>query len=190
MACKLYNSGMDQAKDNDNASQVSASSRSTSASAVSAAARARAKAEAACTRAAFADKEIKLKLEKARLDAELEALALQREAAAAVVQAEVLEAAEKQVKEPRSKSSKASVKRELDRTSAYVQQQNKLHMASCHEIPACSLIQHDDSLVTWGSEYGIHRPDPSFPLSAERLKQHISSFNTAPPKEPSHVNRT
>ena len=50
-----------------------------------------AKAEAAKTRALFAKKEIKMKLEKAKIEATLEMLNIEKEAAAA--EAETLEAA-------------------------------------------------------------------------------------------------
>ncbi len=123
---------MDENKDGDRASQMSAGSSHTSVSTASAAARARARAEAARIRASFAEKEAKLKieqaerearalLEKARLDAELSALTLQREAAAAVAQAEILEAAEEQSNVPDDKSAKKSLKEEcMQRTSDYV----------------------------------------------------------------------
>ena len=58
-----------------------------------AAARARAKAEAARARVEFAEREIAIKVDKARLDANLEALHLEKEAAAAIAKAEILEAA-------------------------------------------------------------------------------------------------
>ena len=94
---------MDRCKD-DNVSVSSLRSGCPATSLADAAARARARAEAARARAAFSEKEMRLKieraeteaklhLEKAKLDAELGALNLQREVAAAIAQAEILEAA-------------------------------------------------------------------------------------------------
>lgn len=161
---------MDPAEVNDRTSQVCASSNRTSASSASAAAKAQAKAEAACVHAPFAEREAKLKLEqaereakskhelakreakqrteeakalldKARLDAELGALALQTEAAAAMAQAEVLEAAEEQVRAPSTKASKMSLEREIgNRTGAYVKKQNALRMNSCHVMTSLHLL--------------------------------------------------
>lgn len=71
----------------------SSSKRSSGSSVSAAAARARAKAEAARARVAFAQREISIKVDKARLQANLDALNLEKEAAAAIAQAEVLEAA-------------------------------------------------------------------------------------------------
>lgn len=94
-------------------------------------------------RASFAEKEAKLKLEqaereakavleKARADAELETLARQREAEAASRQADVLEAAEEQVRAPDiAQGSVRSLKTEReDRTSAYVREQSELHVGT------------------------------------------------------------
>ncbi|KAJ8264163.1 hypothetical protein GJAV_G00145930 [Gymnothorax javanicus] len=61
-------------------------------SSYTAAATARAKAEAVKARLAFAEKEITIKVEKARLEATLDKLTLEKEMAAAVAEAEVLEA--------------------------------------------------------------------------------------------------
>ncbi|XP_056393184.1 uncharacterized protein LOC130285449 [Hyla sarda] len=73
----------------------SVASVSTKASSISSAvAIARAKAEAAKTRAAFAEQEMQIKIEKARLEATLEKLAAEKEAAATIAEAEFLEAIE------------------------------------------------------------------------------------------------
>ncbi|TNN47607.1 hypothetical protein EYF80_042210 [Liparis tanakae] len=75
-------------------SRTSRSSRSSTSSRVSLdAARARAKAEAAKTRFAFIEKENKLKIEKAKLEARIDSINLQREAEAANAEAVVLERA-------------------------------------------------------------------------------------------------
>lgn len=149
---------MDEYKDGDRASQKSASSSHTSVSTASAAARARAKAEAARVRVSFAEKEAKLKieqaekeakalLEEARLTAELNALTLQREAAAAVAQAEILEAAEEKIKVTDDKSARRSLKEEsMQRTNDYVTQQAELQKHSrCHDFVP---VKHEESLVT------------------------------------------
>ncbi len=89
--------GKMQSKSNrtyDTASKSSIrTSRSSRSSVGVAAARARAKAEAARARATFAEREIAIKVDKARLEANLEALYLEKEAAAASAEAEILEAA-------------------------------------------------------------------------------------------------
>lgn len=59
----------------------------------SAAAKARAKAEAAKTHPTFTQKGVTLKLEKAQLEASIELLQCEKEAATATAEAEVLEAA-------------------------------------------------------------------------------------------------
>lgn len=69
------------------------SRRSSASSTGSAAARARARAEAAKTRLVYAEEEMNLKLEKARLEASMEVLKHKKEAAAAIAEAVVLEAA-------------------------------------------------------------------------------------------------
>jgi len=69
------------------------SSRSSRSSVGVAAARARAKAEAARARVTFAEREIAIKVDTARLQANLEALHLEKEAAAASAEADILEAA-------------------------------------------------------------------------------------------------
>lgn len=75
-------------------SRTSRSSRSSTSSRVSlAAARARAKAEAAKTRLAFIEKESELRIEKAKLEARIDSINLQREAEAANAEAVVLERA-------------------------------------------------------------------------------------------------
>lgn len=126
-------------------------------------------------------------LEKARLDAELGALELQREAAAANAQAEILEATEEQVRAPRSKM---SLEREIDdRTRAYEKKQKiELHVDSCHDVPAPSPIQPDDSLVTWGTAYGVFQTNPSTqkPVKLE----HAPSFDLMPSKPFSYANKT
>ncbi|XP_077127869.1 uncharacterized protein LOC143783349 [Ranitomeya variabilis] len=101
-------------------SVTSVSSKTTSIT--SAVAIARANAEAAKMRASFADQEMQLKLEKARVDAALESLAAKREAAAALAEAESLEAA--QSPKLHSQSSMSSLEFPLQdspqRTSQYV----------------------------------------------------------------------
>ncbi|XP_025766921.1 uncharacterized protein LOC112848107 [Oreochromis niloticus] len=85
-------------------SKRSRSSRSSTSSRVSyEAARARAKAEAAKTRLAFTEKEGELRVEKARLEAKIDYISLQKEAEAAQAEAEVLEAAAGDVNESNNK---------------------------------------------------------------------------------------
>ena len=68
-------------------------SQASSSSTGSAAAKARARAEAAKTRLTYKQKEVSLKLEKAKLDASIELLQCEKEAASAAAEADVLEAA-------------------------------------------------------------------------------------------------
>eukprot|EP00064_Thunnus_orientalis_P004434 superscaffoldBa00000404_g4446 len=130
---------MEGCKD-DNVSVSSLKTGCSSASLAGAAARARARAEAARARASFAEKETRLRiekaeieakllLEKAKLDAELAALNLQREAVAAVVQAEALEAVlDVDSGAPSASVSKLLLEKDItERTSNYIEAQSKLH---------------------------------------------------------------
>ncbi|XP_072126757.1 uncharacterized protein [Mobula birostris] len=124
-----------------------ASSAKSSRTLASVAALARAKAEAAKVRASYANQEAKLKiekaargaesitrdtqnqLEKATIDTELEVLTLQREADAAVVEAQVLENAEEMhILDETGKS--ISERAKLECTSEYVQSQIDLQIHS------------------------------------------------------------
>ncbi|XP_028822925.1 uncharacterized protein LOC114778148, partial [Denticeps clupeoides] len=81
-------------RQSDKTSMASGRSSRSSMSSASAAIRARAKAEAAKTRLAYAEQETQVKIEKVKRDAELEALVMRREAAAAEAEAAVWEAAD------------------------------------------------------------------------------------------------
>lgn len=185
-------STMDKNKDSDRASQMSAGSSHTSVSTASAAARARARAEAARIRASFAEKEAKLKieqaerearalLEKARLDAELSALTLQREAAAAVAQAEILEAAEEQSNVPDDKSAKKSLKEEcMQRTSDYVTQQAELkNYSRCDDFVP---VKQEESLVTWDKilESSSLKPHPQIQVKSSEECMALSDSYFSP----------
>ncbi|KAK7891083.1 hypothetical protein WMY93_023046 [Mugilogobius chulae] len=106
----------------------SKTSRSTASSSASlAAAKARAKAEAAKAKLEFHEKETSMQIEKAKLEASLRALNLQREVKAACVEAEVLEAAaadieEEKYSEPSNRSPVAV--QTLKRTEDYVKEQS------------------------------------------------------------------
>ncbi|XP_060126117.1 uncharacterized protein LOC132591490 isoform X1 [Zootoca vivipara] len=105
-------------------SQVSGTSKSSTVS--NALAIARAKAEAAKTRAAFAEQEIKMKQEKARLEASLEKLIVEKETAAAIAEADALEASLIPVSERNSVlSPDLGLQDPLQRTSEYVYQHSK-----------------------------------------------------------------
>ncbi len=86
---------------------------------------ARAKAEAAKARLMFADEEERIKVEKAKLEAKIDKMVLKRETAAAVAEAEALEAAvDTSVHskcEPQLEIAPADV---MQRTSEYVEQMN------------------------------------------------------------------
>ncbi len=100
-------------------------SRSGSSFTSAAAAMARAKAEAAKARLMFADEEERIKVEKAKLEAKMDKMVLKRETAAAVAEAEALEAAvDTSVHskcEPQLETAPADV---MQRTSEYVEQMN------------------------------------------------------------------
>nr|XP_055034971.1 uncharacterized protein LOC129422846 [Misgurnus anguillicaudatus] len=150
----------------DNASARTRKSKSSFSSASSAAVRARAKAEAAKARAAFAEKEAELKVQraekeaelqlgKAKLEAELGALELQREAAAAIAQAEALEAAELDLEGSvkTEVSSQANLQNEIvTRTNEYVDAQAE-HNIPGNQAPAHATLPEatlsEGSYVTW-----------------------------------------
>ncbi|KAL1254895.1 hypothetical protein QQF64_012956 [Cirrhinus molitorella] len=99
----------------------------------SAAAKARASAEAARAKMAFAKRQLEMKKEKARLEQEramveanLEALELEKEAAAALAEAEVLEAAAMERDDNRSEISRLSSHVISMRTEEYVKQQTQM----------------------------------------------------------------
>lgn len=199
---------MATSKDFDTKSQVSsrASVRSNVSSA-SAAAKARAKAEAARVRASFAEKEAKLKVElaeresklklkqaereaqaaldKAKLDAELETLAHQCEAEAASRQADILEAAEEEVRAPdNAHGSRRSLRSEIeDRINAYVREQNELHQSSHHDDHAPPGSQANETLVSWGTPTGSPAvgPSPQNAVSPKAPTQHQAVTSSIPP---------
>ncbi|KAL7382213.1 hypothetical protein ABVT39_018645 [Epinephelus coioides] len=120
-------------------SQYSNSSSSSKSSSVSrAAAKARAKVEAARARAAFVQREADLRLEEAhlaadlkireaRLAAELSALKHQKEVAAALAKAEVLEAAAENLSKEGSRSRHDTVRVAIQRTRDYVERHAQPH---------------------------------------------------------------
>ncbi len=106
---------------------------SSKSSVASAAAKARASAEAARAKMAFAKRQLDMKKEKARLEQEratveanLEALELEKEAAAALAEAEVLEAAAMERDDNRSEISTLSSHVISVRTEEYVKQHTQL----------------------------------------------------------------
>ncbi len=106
---------------------------SSKSSVASAAAKARASAEAARAKMAFAKRQLEMKKEKARLEherakveANLEALELEKEAAAALAEAEVLEAAAMERDDNRSEISTLSSHVISMRTEEYVKQQTQV----------------------------------------------------------------
>ena len=103
----------------------------------SAAAKARARAEAAKTRLTYAQKEVSLKMEKAQLEASIELLQCEKEAATATEEAEVLEAA---VQSQMDEQSNGHVLDDLPslesshRTERYVMAQSKFVKKEITEI--------------------------------------------------------
>ncbi|XP_060792578.1 uncharacterized protein LOC132895759 [Neoarius graeffei] len=115
-------------------SQYSNSSASSSSSASRAAARARAKAEAARARAIFVQREADLKIEEARIAAELLALEHEKEVAAALAEAKVLEAAAEIGIGQGSRSNHDVVSVAIQRTRDYVDQYSQSHHGGA-ELP-------------------------------------------------------
>ena len=147
-----------------------------------AAARARAQAEAARTRAFYAQKENAIKLdkvkmevthqlEKARLDADLEMLHHEKEAAAALAQAEVLEAAAAGSERDNISEARRSVslQSKAERTSEYVRAQA---MELFGKQPKRSTEPTHESKPTLPVLHSLHVADS--PIVADS-KQHIST---------------
>lgn len=134
-------------------SRVSGSQlRSRASSTGSAAVRARARAEAAKARLSYAEEEINLRLDKAKLEASMEMLNIQKKTAAAIAEAEVFEAAEDlDIEKERSKKCLSSVSLEAAlRTQQYVADQAKITEAkpqlSDHYVPANTKPSPGDSI--------------------------------------------
>ncbi|KAI2661156.1 hypothetical protein H4Q32_030204 [Labeo rohita] len=137
---------------------------SSKSSVASAAAKARASAEAARAKMAFAKRQLEMKKEKARLEQEratveanLEALELERDAAAALAEAEVLEAAAMEHDDNRSEISTLSSHVISKRTEEYVKQQTQMSSdfsilplnissATCAQESAPRLIDKSQSM--------------------------------------------
>ena len=210
---------MDKAKEESASEISSSSRHSnTTTSSMRAAAKARAVAEAARVRALYAQREAKLKLEqaerearltseqaerearqkkddahnileKARTDVELETLAVEREAAVASAQAEVLEAADGENRSQRSKHGKKSSKHDIDdRTSAYVEQQIELK-SEFITSPDGRAPLLDSSLITWGTPYVASECSPTTTKHV-KIEEHTPVSDLTSPKTPPHANKT
>ncbi|XP_032413047.1 uncharacterized protein LOC116716235 [Xiphophorus hellerii] len=165
-------------------SNNSACSRS-SGSAVSAT-YARAKAEAAKVRASYATKEAQLKveraqseLEKAKIEATLEVITLQKEADAAVAEAQVLEEAEA-TQEEHDRRKALSEKSILERTSEYVQSQMGIIQSPCPEKAPTTFrprVSSLDTFVSW-HPHVEHSVEPQ-PISSEQklTKDNVAALN-------------
>lgn len=127
------------------------SGRSNASSTGSAAAKARAKAEAAKARLAFVEKEADLKLQQAKLEVSMEMLKHQKEAAAAIAEAEVLEAVvdENMEKQSFKLSLNSTPLETTQRTEQYIIDQTKergIKEQECNDpsktgpIPSCSIL--------------------------------------------------
>ncbi|XP_038159402.1 uncharacterized protein LOC119795453 [Cyprinodon tularosa] len=169
----------------------SSSKRSSASSVSAAAARARAKAEAARARVLFAQREISIKVDKARLEASLEALNLEKEAAAAIAQAEVLEAAAEVEAEDQNswKSLPDMVQKSHERVSDYIKNQTRqlnhcpksVNSSQISEYPIDSTsqpptkyINEDDYVVKdcWPLSF---QPQPSSEAPTTYRTTHIST---------------
>lgn len=140
-------------------SKTSRKTKSSRSSASSAAIHARAEAEAAKARASYAEKEAKLKVEsaekeaalqlsKVKLEAELKALEFEREAAAAIAQAEALEAAVELEFDGSDSIAQENLQKDIEiRTKEYVEKQAQQIQAPAapRSIGHCS----DQTFITW-----------------------------------------
>lgn len=109
-----------------------------------AAARAQAEAQAAKARLAYADKEMSIKVEKARLEATLDVLNLQKEADAAMAKAEVMESAAAQFDIAESKEKLTFLPLQPtpeQNVSEYINKQEYTDLAQDNR----DTFQHDDS---------------------------------------------
>ncbi|XP_043105115.1 uncharacterized protein LOC122351832 [Puntigrus tetrazona] len=112
--------------------------RSSTSSTGSAAAKARARAEAAKARLTFAEEEVNLKLQKARVEASMEVLQHKKEAAAAVAEAEALEAAIDENAEKHScvLSVNSAPLEAKQRTEQYIIDQTEVQETELYHVPA------------------------------------------------------
>ncbi|XP_070402814.1 uncharacterized protein [Nothobranchius furzeri] len=175
----------------------------TSASSVSAA-RARAKAEAAKVRASYASQEAKLKLEKAareaerltreaqnqleatRIDTELEVLTLNREADAAVAEAQVLEDVAEMHGNVENVKSESEERLRLQRISDYVHSQD--HNQSPFE-PVSVQPESQNSFRTWlppaslaEFQYSKSKPNPEMGDGTHPPSKNLSKLTRAESK--------
>ncbi|XP_034057918.1 uncharacterized protein LOC117536928 [Gymnodraco acuticeps] len=160
-------------------SRVSGSQlRSRASSTGSAAVRARARAEAAKARLSYAEEEMNLRLEKAKLEASMEMLNIQKETAAVIAEAEVFEAAEDlDIEKERSKNCLSSVSLEAAlRTQQYVADQAKITEAKPQ------LSDHYGPAIT--------KPSPGDSISHSQLKPEAKPFilhQTNPGSQSPHI---
>lgn len=158
------------------------SKRSKASSTGAAAAMARAKAEAARARLSFAKKEMALKVEKAQLEATMDMLSLEQETAAAVAEAEVLEAAADCSDRSSSKShldlQHAAPLDPTERTKEYVaeqaKEQNKRQFAPPLHLPSQDEIRQSHT-----------EPASALPIRTPHMKEEhsrvdINPFSTTP----------
>lgn len=155
-------------------SQVCGSVRSSSSSAGSAAVRARARAEVAKTRLCYAEEEANLRLQQAKLEVSIEMLKYKKEAAAAIAEAETLEAA------PDVKSVKHSCDLNEDSVLLEASQRTKQYVLD-------QLKEQDSDLKSCenGDTQAKTEPAPNHNVSPSPLKPEASPFyphqkNTAP----------
>ncbi|XP_047447617.1 uncharacterized protein LOC125012056 [Mugil cephalus] len=188
-----------------NKSSVSnAKSNATSSSSMSSA-RARAKAEAAKVRASYASQEAKLKLEKAqnqletaRIETELEVLSLNREADAAIAEAQVLEDVADMCDVLGNVKSESEEGLRLQRTREYVHSQNGQNHPTSPPVPVPPVNSPDytesqDSFRTWHPSASIpeFQPTNNKPKSEGDVKTHPPVPNLSEPIKPkTDVKRT
>lgn len=136
-------------------------SQSGSSSTNDAAAMARAKAEAAKARLMYADEEERIKVEKAKLEAKMDKMVLERETAAAVAEAEALEAAvDTSVHSKHDPPLETAPVDVMQRTCEYVEQMN-LHAVTksaskAEPLPPDETIQPHTELPVRNSIPAFH----------------------------------
>ncbi|XP_034384940.1 uncharacterized protein LOC117728244 isoform X1 [Cyclopterus lumpus] len=140
----------------------------------SAAAKARARAEAAKARMSYAEEEMSLKLEKAKLEASIEMLNYKKETAAAVAEAEALEAVVDK------NSERHSSMLNLDSSPLEAAQRTEQYVIDQAESQNTDAQLHDDGVGA------IRGSSPNYETPASSIKSEVNSFHPAQANIASH----
>lgn len=156
-------------------------SRSGSSSTNAAAAMARAKAEAAKARLMYADEEERTKVEKAKLEAKMYKMVLERETAAAVAEAEALEAAvDTSVHSKRDPPLVTAPVEVMQRTCEYIEQMN-LHAVTESASKAEPLPP--DETIQPHTELPVRNSIPATRFKAESCSDDAEFYHMQPRKD-------